>query len=98
MIIPSSLVLLPGVFAVACAGFPIPTQTMGAVFTAAGLAASETVAPLPELVRARRAYDRARQGPAAQLDPADLVTAKERTAELAESRALEVSRRPTCAR
>jgi outer membrane protein OmpA-like peptidoglycan-associated protein len=52
-------------------------QRAGVVLALTGVAACATVAPPPELLSARGAYNRAAQGPAAALDPADLHTAKE---------------------
>jgi outer membrane protein OmpA-like peptidoglycan-associated protein len=52
-------------------------QSVGVLLALTGVAACATVAPPPELLSARDAYNRAQQGPAAQLDPADLHTAKE---------------------
>lgn len=47
------------------------------LLSCASLAACATVTAPQDLVSARTAYDRASRGPAAQLDPADLHTAKE---------------------
>ena len=52
-------------------------QRVGVLLALTGVAACATVAPPPELLSARSAYNRAQQGPAAALDPADLHTAKE---------------------
>lgn len=51
--------------------------TFGLLSAAAAFAACATVTAPQDLVTARSAYDRASRGPAAQLDPADLHTAKE---------------------
>ncbi len=52
-------------------------RTVGVLLAFTGVTACATVAPPPELLSARNAYGRAEQGPAAQLDPAELHAAKE---------------------
>lgn len=52
-------------------------RNVGVLLALTSVAACATVAPPPELLSARAAYSRAQQGPAAQLDPADLHAAKE---------------------
>ncbi len=52
-------------------------RNVGILFALTSVGACATVAPPPELLSARAAYTRAQQGPAPQLDPADLHTAKE---------------------
>jgi outer membrane protein OmpA-like peptidoglycan-associated protein len=49
----------------------------GALAVVAGAGGCSTAMPPPELVSARAVYDRAAHGPAAQVDPTDLHTAKE---------------------
>ena len=52
-------------------------QNMGILLCFAGAAGCSAALPPPELVTARTVYERAAQGPAAQLDPTDLHTARE---------------------
>jgi outer membrane protein OmpA-like peptidoglycan-associated protein len=52
-------------------------RTFVAIGLVASLVGCATVAPPQDLVTARSTYERASHGPAAQLDPADLHTAKE---------------------
>jgi outer membrane protein OmpA-like peptidoglycan-associated protein len=52
-------------------------HAMGTVLAFAGIAGCVTAVAPPELVTARAVYDRAAHGPAGQLDPTDLHTAKE---------------------
>jgi outer membrane protein OmpA-like peptidoglycan-associated protein len=55
-----------------------PLSTLGVLFFAvAGSAGCAAAIPPAELVTARAVYDRASHGPAAQVDPTDLHTAKE---------------------
>lgn len=52
-------------------------HAIGALVVCAGAAGCAASVPPPELVNARAVYDRASHGPAAQVDPTDLHTAKE---------------------
>jgi outer membrane protein OmpA-like peptidoglycan-associated protein len=52
-------------------------QNMGILLVLAGAAGCSAALPPPELATARTVYERAASGPAAQLDPTDLHTAKE---------------------